>query len=101
MMPERETLPEVGRRPTTPQSAAGCFTEPPVSDPSAHGARPPATAAAEPPDEPPGTRSGSHGFRLGPYAEFSVDEPIANSSMFVLPSSGKPASRQRAATVAS
>ena len=27
----------------------------------------------------------SHGLWVGPYAEFSVDEPIANSSMLVLP----------------
>jgi hypothetical protein len=72
-----------------------------VSEPSAHGARPPATAAAEPPEDPPGTRSGSQGFRDGPNAEFSVDEPIANSSMFVLPRSGSPAALQRAATVES
>jgi hypothetical protein len=75
--------------------------EPPVSEPSAHGARPAATAAVEPPDEPPGTRLGSHGLRVGPKPEFSVEEPIANSSRFVLPSSGRPASLQRAATVAS
>src|SRR3982751_4721455 len=100
-MPNRETVPYVGRRPTTPQSAAGCLIEPPVSEPSAHGASPPATAAAEPPPEPPGTRSRSHGFRVGPYAEFSVEEPIANSSVFVLPSTGMFAARQRAATVAS
>ena len=74
-----------------PQSAAGCLIEPPVSEPSAHGAMPAATAAAEPPDEPPGTRSGSHGLCVGPKAEFSVDEPIANSSMFVLPRSDRPA----------
>ena len=49
-----------------PQSAAGCLIEPPVSEPSAHGASPPATAAAEPPEEPPGTRVGSHGLRVGP-----------------------------------
>src|SRR5689334_22514141 len=100
-MPERETVPYVGRRPTTPQRAAGCLMEPPVSEPSAHGARPAATAAAEPPEEPPGTRLGSHGFRLGPNAEFSVDEPIANSSMFVLPSVLRPRAAHRAATVAS
>ena len=35
-----------------PQSAAGWRIEPPVSVPSAHGARPAATAAALPPDEP-------------------------------------------------
>src|SRR5918992_4237949 len=100
-MPYRETVPYVGRRPTIPHSAAGCLIEPPVSEPSAHGAMPAATAAAEPPPDPPGTRSGSHGFRVGPKAEFSVDEPIANSSVFVLPSSGSPASRHRVVTVAS
>ena len=100
-IPKRDTVPYVGRRPTRPQSAAGCLIEPPVSEPSAQGASPPATAAADPPEEPPGTRVGSHGFRVGPYAEFSVDEPIANSSMFVLPIVGSPASLQRAATVES
>ena len=75
--------------------------EPPVSEPRPQGARPPETAAAVPPPEPPGTRDGSHGFRDGPKAEFSVDEPIANSSVFVLPSSVSPAALQRAATVAS
>ncbi len=49
-----------------PQSAAGCLMEPPVSEPSAQGASPPATAAAEPPEEPPGTRVGSQGFLVGP-----------------------------------
>jgi hypothetical protein len=42
-----------------------------------------------------------HGLRVGPYAEFSVEEPIANSSMFVLPRIGMPAARSRAVTVAS
>jgi hypothetical protein len=72
-----------------------------VSEPSPHGARPDETAAAVPPPEPPGTRSGSHGLWVGPNAEFSVEDPIANSSVFVLPITGMPASRQRAATVAS
>ena len=49
-----------------PQSEAGCLIEPPVSEPSAQGASPPATAAAEPPPEPPGTRAGSHGLCDGP-----------------------------------
>jgi hypothetical protein len=75
--------------------------DPPVSEPSAHGARPAATAAAEPPPEPPGTRVGSHGFFVGPYAEFSVDEPMANSSVFVLPSTLRPFALQRSITVAS
>src|ERR1700756_5192004 len=75
--------------------------EPPVSDPMASGAWNAASAAALPPPEPPGTRSTFQGFRVGPYAEFSVDEPIANSSMLVLPRIGMPAARNRAVTVAS
>ena len=84
-----------------PHSADGCLIEPPVSEPRPHGARPALTAAAVPPPDPPGTREGSHGLRDGPKAEFSVEEPIANSSVFVLPSSVSPASLQRPATVAS
>ena len=72
-----------------------------MSVPSAQGASPPATAAAEPPEDPPGTRSGSHGLCDGPKPEFSVEEPIANSSRFVLPSSGSPASFTREAIVES
>ena len=68
--------------------------------PSAHGASPAATAAALPPLEPPGTRERSHGLRTGPKAEFSLDEPIANSSWLVLPSSGAPAAASRCTTVA-
>ena len=64
--------------------------------PMASGAWNAASAAALPPPEPPGTRSTSHGLRVGPNAEFSVDEPIANSSMLVLPRIGMPAARSRA-----
>jgi hypothetical protein len=64
--PWRETRPYVGFNPTIPHSAAGWRIEPPVSDPRAIGANPAATATAEPPDEPPGTRETSHGFRDGP-----------------------------------
>src|SRR5919204_6237411 len=83
-----------------PHSAAGWRIEPPVSVPSAQGARPAATAAALPPLEPPGTRVRSHGFSTGPNPEFSFDEPIANSSWLVFPSSGAPASRRFCTTVA-
>ncbi len=57
-----------------------------MSEPSAQSASPAATAAAEPPEEPPGTVARSHGLCVGPKAEFSVDEPMANSSMLDLPS---------------
>ena len=71
-----------------------------MSVPSAHGARPAATAAALPPEEPPGTRSRSHGLRTAPNAEFSLEEPIANSSWLVLPSRLAPASPSWRTTLA-
>jgi hypothetical protein len=52
--------------PVTPHSAAGWRMEPPVSVPVAATQSPAATAAAEPPLEPPGTRSWSQGLRTGP-----------------------------------
>src|SRR6266851_3294987 len=73
-----------------PHRAAGWRIEPPVSVPSAHGASPAATAAALPPEEPPGTRSRFHGLSTGPKAEFSLEEPIANSSWLVFPSTQAP-----------
>ena len=91
----------MGLTPTVAVSAAGCRIEPPVSDPIASGAWNAASAAALPPPDPPGTRSTFHGLRVGPYAEFWVDDPIANSSMLVLPSIGMPAARSRVVTVAS
>src|ERR1700741_3322907 len=88
--------------PTTPHTAAGWGGSPPrVSDRPPNAATPAAPAAADPPDEPPGTRVTSCGFRVAPNAEFSVDEPIANSSRFVLPTITAPASRSRVTTVAS
>ena len=85
----------------TPQNAAGCLTDPPVSDPKAIRTYPAATAAADPPELPPGTRLLSIGFTVGPKAEFSVDEPIPNSSKFVLPAIKPPARRSLCTTVAS
>ena len=84
-----------------PQSAAGWRIDPPVSEPSASGAMPAATATADPPLDPPGIRSSAQGFRVGPNAEFSVDEPIANSSQLVLPTITAPAASSRATAVAS
>lgn len=52
----------LGRRPTTPQNAAGCRIDPPVSVPRAKGTSPAATAAADPPEDPPGTRVRSQGL---------------------------------------
>ena len=41
----------------------------------------------------------SHGLPTGPYAEFSVDDPIANSSQLVLPTHTAPASNSRCTAV--
>jgi hypothetical protein len=87
--------------PVMPQKAAGWRIEPPVSVPVAAGARRAAIAAAEPPEEPPGTAETSHGFCTAPKAEFSLAEPIANSSQFSLPSVTMPASPNFVTTVAS
>jgi hypothetical protein len=75
--------------------------EPPVSVPVAAGAMRAATAVAEPPEDPPGTRVASQGFLTGPKCEVSLDEPIANSSMLVLPSWTAPAAAKRSITWAS
>src|SRR5262249_33079970 len=94
------TRPYVGFSPTIPHMAPGCRMEPPVSEPRANATSPAATAAAEPPLEPPGTREGSHGFPVGPYPLFSVELPMANSSQFVLPIRMAPAASSRSNTVA-
>ena len=87
--------------PTTPHRAAGWRMEPPVSVPRVHGASAAATAAADPPLDPPGTRVRSHGLRVGRKPEFSVELPMANSSMLSLPRMTSPASRSFATAVAS
>ncbi len=61
--------------PTTPQKAAGCRIDPPVSEPRAAGHILDETAAADPPELPPGTRFKSKGFFTGPKYDVSLDEP--------------------------
>ena len=100
-IPYRLTRPYVGFIPTIPHSAAGWRIEPPVSVPRESGTWWAATAAADPPLLPPGTVSRSHGLLTGPYAEYSFDEPMANSSMFVLPRKTAPAARRRSTMWAS
>ena len=58
--------------------------EPPVSDPSAPCTSRAATAAPEPPLDPPGTRVRSQGLRVG-----GVTLPQANSCVRVLPISDR------------
>ena len=70
--PWRLTRPYVGRRPVTPQNAAGVMMEPTVSDPIANETRPAATAAPGPLEEPPLQYAVFHGFKPGPVNDASA-----------------------------
>jgi len=64
--PYLELRPYVGLSPVTPHQLAGWRIDPAVSDPMAKIQQSAATAAAEPPEEPPGRVFGFHGFKVGP-----------------------------------
>src|SRR5580692_4460819 len=96
-----ETRPRDGLIPTTPQQLEGIRIEPPPSDPSANGHRQAATAAAEPPLEPPAVLTRSHGLCVGGKSPNAVVARLPNSGVLVLPSNTPPASRRRRATAAS
>src|SRR5580698_11659875 len=90
--------------PTVAVNAAGWRIEPPVSVAVAPMHNKAATAAEEPPDEPPGTSlvsapSRRHGLITGPKCEVSFDEPIANSSLLSLPSITAPSRQSCEVTV--
>src|SRR5687768_16943409 len=70
--PWRLTAPYVGRRPVTPENAAGVTIDPEVSLPMANGTSPAATAAPGPLDEPPDQYSRFHGVRPGPVNDASA-----------------------------
>src|SRR5208282_3064569 len=91
--------PRVGLRPTRPQHEAGIRMEPPPSLACAAGTIPDATAAAEPPEDPPVDRVVSHGFRVGPKRRGSVVGKIPSSGVLVLPQMTKPASMYRCVRV--
>ena len=81
-----------------PHIDAGNRIEPPMSLPCAIGTIPAATAAAEPPLDPPGERERSHGLCVAPYASGSVVTLVASSGVLVLPTNTSPAARKRAAS---
>ena len=94
-----EMRPRLGFSPTRPQQAAGMRIEPPPSLPCATGSMPVATAAAAPPEEPPGVRSRSHGLRVGPKMRASLTGRMPYSGSVVVPTITKPASLQAARDV--
>jgi hypothetical protein len=87
--------PWLGFMPTSPEKAAGMRVDPPPSLAVPQGTRPAATAAAEPPDEPPGVRSRAHGLRVTPHAFVLVKFIVPNSGAAVLPIGTAPAARSR------
>jgi hypothetical protein len=56
---------------------------------------PDATAAADPPDDPPVVRAGFHGFRVTPLAAVAVQGQIISSGTLVTPNGIAPALRSR------
>ena len=60
------------------------------------GTMPAATAAAEPPLEPPGECAVFHGLRVGPHASGSVVGRLPNSGLFVRPAVTKPGGAEAA-----
>src|SRR5699024_12132106 len=61
------TRPYGALNPTVPVKAAGSLVEPAMSEAVARGANPAASAAAEPPDDPPGESSRFQGLRVTPH----------------------------------
>src|SRR4051794_12681638 len=82
--------------PNRPENAAGMRVEPPPSLAVQKGTSPAATAAADPPLEPPGVRDGSHGLRVVPHALVFVKQVAPNSGAAVFPTGMAPAARRRA-----
>src|SRR5215831_12546666 len=105
-MPARLTRPRVGLTPTTPQALDGETIEPSVSVPTASGARPAETPAADPELDPDGDRSSAYGFAVCPP---SVDQPLlewvdlkfAHSDRFAFARITAPAARSRVTMKAS
>ena len=66
------TTPCVGLNPQMPHVSYGIRIDPPPSEPVARVTMPLATAAAEPPLDPPELRPSAHGLRVGPKTRLLV-----------------------------
>ena len=77
-------------KPTMPQKAAGMRSEPPKSDPVASQPCLAATAAADPPDDPPAAVRRSYGETVVSKSALNECEPAWNSGVFVLPTTTPP-----------
>src|SRR5271165_1665595 len=88
--PPAGTRPRLGFMPDRPQQALGIRMDPPPSDPVASGTIPAASAAADPPDDPPGPRERSKGLSDGPKMALVVLPMKPNSGVLVLPTTTQP-----------
>jgi len=95
------TRPKEGFSPNNPVKPQGMRMEPPPSVPMVSGPMPEATAAALPPEEPPGVFFGFQGFLVMPVSGLSVTPFQPNSGVVVLPRRTAPCSRRRATAGAS
>ena len=83
------------RKPTILQKFAGFRSEPPMSEPSAIGTIPQASATAAPPELPPQVLERSYGLRVAPKTALNVWDPSPNSGVFVFPTVIAPAAFSR------
>src|SRR5919112_266534 len=88
-------------KPVMPQNDAGPRIEPPVSEPSAAGTSPAASAAPDPLEEPPVKCSRFQGLRAGGHGRSKHGPPVANSCVESLPMKTPPAARSFCVTAAS
>lgn len=89
------TRARVGLKPNTPQQEAGILIDPPPSLACAIGTMPAATAAADPPLDPPGVRVRPQGLHVGPNSSGSVLGNNPNSGVLVLATTIRPARLKR------
>src|SRR4051812_46068427 len=95
------TRPNDALIPKRPVKEQGMRIEPPPSVPTASGPIPEATAAAAPPEDPPGVFCLFQGLRVIPVSALSVTPFQPNSGVVVLPRNTAPCSRSRAVQGAS
>ena len=84
------TTPGPGRNPTVDVKLVGIRMEPPWSLPVASQTCPAASAAAEPPEEPPGVSVVFQGFVVVPNTSLNVCEPAPNSGVLDLATTRAP-----------
>ena len=99
--PSSGIRPWLGFMPTRPLNEAGIRVDPPPSEAVDTGTNPAATAAAEPPLDPPGVLPSPHGLVVTPKAKVRVKLSVPNSGAAVLPTGTPPAARRRATWIES